>query len=252
MYHGILPRGSANGFSVSRRAYEVQLEMFCSHMQAIGHRLGAPPWTFSDPDYMSGRETKWALTFDDGLDSVLPAVEYLDSVGWRAHFLIVSGSIGRPGFLTADEIRSIRARGHVIGSHSFSHPDHMAKLPYQTLLEEWRRSAAEIADVLGEPVRVAGVPHGSFAPRVASAAADAGIELLFTSEPVRHVGHARDCVVVGRYAIRHSTSPQTAAALAAGDHTACIPQYSAWTAKKAARGLLGKSYPAIRDVLFKS
>jgi len=50
----------------------------------------------------------------------------------------------------------------------------MARCGWGRLIEEWSRSAEILADVLGEPVRVASVPGGAFSRRVA----DRGVRRL--------------------------------------------------------------------------
>src|SRR5437879_9095462 len=123
-------------------------------------------------------------TCNDGRVSAPTAIAWIqDRYGWRAHFLITTDYIGKPAFLNEDQIRALRKSGHVIGTHSGSHPRRMSALGWEELLEEWSRSTKTLSDVLGEPVTVASVPGGCYSRRVAAAAAASGIKALFTSEP---------------------------------------------------------------------
>src|SRR5439155_279734 len=124
------------------------------------------------------------LTFDDGGASAYGCVaDLLEGAGWRGHFFITTDYLGTPGFVGGAQIRELAGRGHVIGTHSCSHPTRMARCSWDRLIGEWSRSAQALAEVLGEPVRVGSVPGGAFARRVAAAAAAAGLTALFTSEP---------------------------------------------------------------------
>src|SRR5204862_350417 len=79
---------------------------------------------------------------------------------WPGHFFIATDLVGTPGFLDWDGIRALVAMGHVVGSHSCSHPDRMADLSWDQLLDEWSRSAAALSSELGQEVSTASVPGG--------------------------------------------------------------------------------------------
>src|SRR6267142_2488563 len=63
------------------------------------------------------------ITFDDGGESYYTAAaDRLEACGRRGHCFVTTDFIGQRGFLTAAQIRELDARGHLIGSHSASHP----------------------------------------------------------------------------------------------------------------------------------
>src|SRR2546425_524193 len=136
-------------------------------------------------------------------------------------------------------------RGHVIGTHSCSHPARMARCSWDRLIDEWSRSAQALADVLGEPVRVASVPGGAYSRRVAGAAAAAGLVALFTSEPTMRCRVVDGCLVVGRYVLRRGAHATVAAALASGARAVRLRQLWLWNLKKVAKAVGGDLYPAL-------
>ena len=75
---------------------------------------------------------------------------------------------------------------------------------------EWSDSRDALEDLLGHPVTVASVPGGYFSAAVANAAADAGLRVLFTSEPTTKVSSHEDCTVIGRFTIRRGHAPDMA------------------------------------------
>jgi peptidoglycan/xylan/chitin deacetylase (PgdA/CDA1 family) len=246
MYHGFHARDEVWQGSPGQRSYSVPLEEFDSHLRAIEQGLGVAPSTCWQLGQDQRPDRSWALTFDDGLESALGASEIVESLGWRAHFFIVTGSVGRPGFMTREQVRDLHARGHIVGSHSVSHPDPMSRLSYAKLLEEWRCSGEALGDVLGQPVRVASVPGGSLSYEVVAASVEAGNEVLFTSEPTSRIYRMQGCLLVGRYAIKNGHGARTAAALAAGKPLACGLQWAGWNTRKAAKRVLGSGYYSLR------
>lgn len=252
MYHGVHADAESIRGSVGRESYSISAADFKRHVRACAQSPGVAPSNCWDLVHGEPPAARWAMTFDDGLDDSPAAAEIVESAGWRGHFFIVTGSIGLPGYMTADQILELRARGHVIGSHSTSHPDPMSDLSYAQLLEEWRGSLEVLSDLLGEPVRVASVPGGSFSSEVAASAAEAGIEILFTSEPISRVYRLQGCTVIGRYAMKRTDSPDTAAALATGRPVACASRWLGWNSRKAARRVLGKRYYPIRTRILES
>src|SRR5690606_32876618 len=133
-------------------------------------------------------------------------------------------------------------RGHVIGSHSASHPERMSWLAPVGQYEEWRRSLERLGSIIGAPVRVASVPNGFYSPAVARSASAAGIQVLFTSEPTVKAAQVDSCLVLGRYSVQARTPAAAAAALLGRSPVDRLKQSYSWTVKKVAKSLAGESY----------
>jgi peptidoglycan/xylan/chitin deacetylase (PgdA/CDA1 family) len=196
-------------------------------------------------------QTPVFLTFDDGaLGSLTCAADELEKKNWRGHFFIISSWIGQAGFMDARQIRELAGRGHVIGSHSCSHPERMANLAWNDLVGEWKESCAVIGDVLGEKVKVASVPNGYYSRAVAESAAEAGIEILFNSEPTQATTLVDGCLVIGRYSILGGDTPALTRRLTS-ERWPRWRQKLLWDAKKAAKIAGGPAYLALRTMLLK-
>jgi len=87
---------------------------------------------------------------------------------------------------------------------------------------------------------------------VAEAAAAAGIEVLFNSEPTSAVERVNGCSVVGRYSIQRGTPAETAARIASGERTPRLRQYLFWNSKKIAKSLGGGYYITVRKSLLRN
>jgi peptidoglycan/xylan/chitin deacetylase (PgdA/CDA1 family) len=255
MYHDVATGDpDASGFLGAGPArYKVSWETFAAQLHRIDQAVNGPPDVAGD--FLGGRygtPSSWSLTFDDGGASGLPIGAELTRRGWRAHFFVTTGRIGSAGFLDASDIQELRRTGHVIGSHSSSHPARMAALSWDELVREWQSSVTALSDLLGEAVRTASVPGGYYARPVALAAARAGIQVLFTSEPVRTPHRVGECLVVGRFAIRRDTTPAQAARAAAGSEAPWLRQYVAWMVLKPLKRLAGRHYERIRRRLLET
>jgi peptidoglycan/xylan/chitin deacetylase (PgdA/CDA1 family) len=246
MYHGLAAEGGPHdGFpGPGASAYSVAPARFAEHLERIVAATGRPPECVD-----ALRPGAWMLTFDDGAASAMEAAEQLARRSWRGHFFIATDLVGSQGFLGWDHVRELARAGHVIGSHSCSHPDRMADCSWDELLDEWSRSAAVLAEALGRTVSTASVPGGLYSPSVGRAAAAAGFTTLFTSLPSRRVGSIDGCRLIGRYAIRRDTSADEAAAAAAGRAVPWARQRTAWELRGAAKRIAGERYEGVRRAL---
>lgn len=191
----------------------------------------------------------FAVTVDDGGVSFYTRVaDRLEALGWRGSCFVTTGCIGRRGFLDRNQIRELHRRGHSIGSHSVSHPNPFASLGAGEMAREWGDSRSALADLLGADVTAASLPGGAYSPRVAAAAADAGFQVLFTSEPETRTREVGGCVVVGRFTVRRGSAPDFAARLALGEPSTRAREWIAWNGKKAAKRALGAAYPRLASL----
>jgi hypothetical protein len=157
--------------------------------------------------------------------------------------------IGQRGFLDARQIRELDARGHVIGTHTASHPARFSACTPTRMFDEWSQSRGILEDILGHAVDVGSVPGGYFSPAVARAAHEAGVRTLFTSEPVTTVELGRECTLVGRFSIRRGDAHDLSRRLVAAGPWARAAAWTSWNAKGLVKPLLGASYIRIADWL---
>jgi peptidoglycan/xylan/chitin deacetylase (PgdA/CDA1 family) len=239
MYHDIVRVRSANPYELDRGAFE-------EHLAAIRNVLGERhPALVTDGDLGSDHLPLF-ITFDDGGESAfLTSAPLLETRGWRGHFFIITRSIGQPGFMTAEQIRDLASRGHEIGSHSASHSQ-IGHLPPERIAEEWRESTERLAEILERPVRTASVPHGDFNRRVATLAARAGIEVLFTSTPAIRPFVIDGCTVYGRFTVQRGTATKQVVAYASGSMPALIRQRVFWELKSFAKAASRPLYDRTR------
>jgi peptidoglycan/xylan/chitin deacetylase (PgdA/CDA1 family) len=249
LYHDVVEPGrdDASGFPGAGSArYKLTTGDFARHLEALARAAIRP---LCEVEGTTSGAGAWLLSFDDGGRSALePTADMLEKHGWRGVFFVTTDRIGTPTFLSAAQIRELRRRGHVIGSHSHSHPERMSWCSPDQLRTEWITSRDTLEEILGEPVRAASVPGGFYSRAVAETAAEAGYKVLFNSEPTTGVRTIDGCLVVGRYTVYRGMSP-TAAARLVTNRTARWRQTVAWNVKKVAKAVGGRAYLALRHHL---
>jgi peptidoglycan/xylan/chitin deacetylase (PgdA/CDA1 family) len=212
-YHEVTDHPSESGFQrAGARPYRLAPRTFDGHLGALGAAASVPELITDIDLARDGRHV--LLTFDDGGKSALRAGDALAARGWKGHFFIVTTLIGQRTFLDSSEIRYLRQCGHVIGSHTHTHPNLFRELADDAMLEEWRVSCDRLAQLLGEPCQAASVPGGDMSARVQRSAAATGARFLFTSEPTVTPAHSDGCWTLGRFMVRTGTSAARVAQLA--------------------------------------
>lgn len=253
LYHDVVPEGrwESSGFEgADADVYKLDCADFRRHLAAIAQSLRHPPTTGPALLARPSTEHPVLITFDDGgVSAALYIADMLEERAWKGHFFVTGCRIGTSGFLDRNQIRDLHQRGHIIGSHSYSHPLRMAHCSAEQLDDEWRRSALVLTDILGEPIQVASVPGGDYSRQVAVAASRAGIKLLFNSEPVTRTQIVEDCLVLGRITVKRGHQPKRSSAIAAGNRQLQIRAYLFWSAKKVAKQLLGRMWLRVRVIL---
>jgi peptidoglycan/xylan/chitin deacetylase (PgdA/CDA1 family) len=253
MYHDVVPPGdwAASGFpGAGADIYKLERDDFARHLAAIKVARPSAPPTLVPGSPLPAPTCPLYLTFDDGGVSAFTEIApLLEQYGWRGHFFITTDRIGTPGFLTAAQLRELDRSGHLIGSHSCSHPLRISACSWDELRREWIESAHVLSEILGKPVSTASIPGGFYSRRVAEAAELAGIRILFTSEPTTRIAILNRCRILGRYGIWRGMPPAVSGAIAAGRRAPRWKQTAWWEFKKLAKKICGNRYLQLRQRL---
>ena len=257
IYHDVVKREDhqQSGFPTPDAAiYKLDPDLFKQHLAAIAGAVSSRPILVteleSNNEGNEGSEHPWMITFDDGgASSHHPIADLLESAGWRGHFFITTDYIGKPGFMSREEVRDLHRRGHKVGTHSCSHPLRFASRPLEEMKREWGESARVLSEILGEPVRIASLPGGQYSRQVAQSAVASGIRIMFTSEPIARTDYVDGCLVIGRYSIQRWMPPAVAAGMASGRLAPRFKQWAWWETKKLIKSAGGESYLKLREIL---
>ena len=118
------------------------------------------------------RPDELAVTFDDGPNPAWTPrlLDVLAQHGVKATFFLLGQFVEREPALA----RSIAGSGHLIGNHSWSHPN-LSLTPARRVREELLRTRDMLEQITGKPVRFFRPPFGARRPYVLRAARELGM-----------------------------------------------------------------------------
>jgi peptidoglycan/xylan/chitin deacetylase (PgdA/CDA1 family) len=176
MYHYI--RVNPNPYDRLGYNLSVTPADFATQMDWLA-RNGYHPITFAElHGYLNGQKglpsRPVILTFDDGYaDFYTTALPVLRAHDFNAVAYVVSGFVGRPGYMTAAQVVEADRSGIEIGAHTVDHAD-LAKQSPDGLRYQLTVSKNSLEQLLGHPVLSLCYPSGKFNSTVAAAAENAG------------------------------------------------------------------------------
>ncbi|WP_205504470.1 polysaccharide deacetylase family protein [Rufibacter psychrotolerans] len=104
------------------------------------------------------------LTFDDTkLDQYTVAKPELDKYGFKAVFFIMTVSIGRPNYMTKEQIKELSDAGHVIGSHTYDHHN-VKKYQEKDWVTQIEKPTKQLEAITGKPIEYFAYPFGLWRP----------------------------------------------------------------------------------------
>ncbi len=257
LYHDVIENGNfqESGFNgVGPDSYKLDLENFTQHIEKVATELEGGDRQlqgFLNSPSESQADIK-LITFDDGGVSFLTTIApLLEKYNLRGVFFISTKYIGTAGFLTIQQVKELKNRGHIIGSHSHSHPKIISNLSYDQLIEEWKTSKKLLEEIIDDQVDTASVPGGYFSESVARSAEECGYKILFTSEPSNDLVVNENCYIVGRYSIKKEDNAEKAEKIIKHHLLFFIKEYVFWNGKKIVKRFLGTYYLKLREKLLK-
>jgi len=158
LYHDVVadvcqPAAGPRRFAVHNRSFEEQLDLIkdcgyhgCSIATALTTVMERP----------------LAISFDDGdLGQFTAAFPALVARGMTATFFVTTSWVGKPGYMTWDQLREMKCAGMSVQSHTRTHP-FLSELDAQALRQELRESKAELDDALEQATDMLALPGGDF------------------------------------------------------------------------------------------
>lgn len=147
------------------------------------------------------------FTFDDGGESFYYVIaKLLENYNRKGVFFISTSYIGSEFFLSEEQIRELDRRGHIIASHSHTHPNKISSLSREECVNEWKESKLVLENILGHNVNVASVPGGAVSDMVIDCMIEAGFQTIYTSEPTLKIVRKGNATICGRYGIKKETT----------------------------------------------
>lgn len=196
MYHRVELSDRGSGVYVRPENFEKQMEFLKVHRYHVmpletlvrelkaGHRI--PPRSV-------------AITFDDGtLDNIKNAFPVLKKMGFPAVVFMITENIGRPGWLSEEDLKILDEGGVSIGSHTLSHA-FLPELSFSQVQEEIAGSKKILEGILGHEVALFSYPAGGVTPQIRELVEKAGYVGAVTTNygKERHNPYALHRIKVG-------------------------------------------------------
>ena len=100
------------------------------------------------------------LTFDDTrLDQFTTALPELNKNGFKGVFFIMTVSLGKPGYMSKEQVKQLSDEGHLIGSHTYDHQN-VKKYVEKDWEEQIAKPSKQLQAITGKPIEYFAYPFG--------------------------------------------------------------------------------------------
>jgi peptidoglycan/xylan/chitin deacetylase (PgdA/CDA1 family) len=149
------------------------------------------------------------LTVDDAgkgnYEYMLPAFE---KYGLKATIFVPTQFISKGGntstYMTSQQIREFSDLGHIIGSHSHSHPANISLLSKSAINHEWQKSKQILEDITGKEVLSCSIPGGFYSNNQWKILNNLGYTKVFNSVPTYRIYSEKQMELFGRFSIERN------------------------------------------------
>lgn len=253
MYHDVLTELDVSGdtfksvppYGVDARAFEEQLKLLADS--------GYKSILFEELESVLPNQKYVILTFDDGLAGNFKlALPILKKYGFRAVFYVIAGSVGKPGYMTWDELKTLSGSGMSVQSHTLNH-ESLETLSMDTVNHELRESRKIIEKKLGSTVNSISFPHGSYNARIIKAAFDNGYTFICTSDMVVNSDFSAKPAVFGRIAVKWTLDIRQFAKLISFNRYIFLKHRTIKNSKTLIRSMLGiRNYGRLYHLFYRT
>ena len=229
MYHDILTRSDkSSGFQNDNAfQYKVEDSAFEEQVKAL-----------------QGKDV--TFTFDDGgVSFITKAAPILEKYGRKGVFFISTKFIGTPGFLTSEQVKELADRGHIVGSHSHTHPEIFTQLKKDEIRNEWKKSFDILSGILGMNDMPLSIPNGYASKMIMEEAVKVGYTDIYTSEPTTKIHQFQKHNVIGRYVVHDGMTTQDVLRIVESKSTR-MKMAVKWSVLNIVKAVLGSSYDVFK------
>jgi peptidoglycan/xylan/chitin deacetylase (PgdA/CDA1 family) len=193
--------------SKTARDYIVPIDQFRAQMKLLadsGYQTILPDQLF---DYLAYGapipEKSVMLTFDDNdLDQYTAAYPELQKYGFKGVFFIMTVTMGKPRYMSREQIREISDAGHVIGSHTWDHKN-VKKYEDADWAVQIEKPSKQLEEITGKKIEYFAYPFGLWKPEVIPGLKDRGMKAAFqlasARDPADPLHTVRRIIVPGQW-----------------------------------------------------
>ena len=154
--------------SKSARDYIVPVANFQSQMKMLrdsGYHTITPDQLYAYLTTGAALPSKPVLlTFDDtDLDQYTIGLPELNKYGFKATYFIMTVSLGRPHYMSKEQVKALSDAGHTIGSHTWDHHN-VKQYQGQDWVTQIEKPTKQLEAITGKPIHYFAYPFGLWNP----------------------------------------------------------------------------------------
>jgi peptidoglycan/xylan/chitin deacetylase (PgdA/CDA1 family) len=164
-YHHIREAGQP---SKSSAGYEVTADLFKAQMKILadsGYHSILPDQLYNYLVYgASLPEKPFMITYDDTDEEQFSiAKKEMDKYGFKGVYFLMTISIGKPRYMSKEQIKQLADEGHAVECHTWDHhrTDRYTGNDWEIQLDKPKKT---IEDITGKPVKYFAYPFGVWSP----------------------------------------------------------------------------------------
>ncbi|WGQ12600.1 polysaccharide deacetylase family protein [Pedobacter gandavensis] len=154
--------------SKAAKDYIIPIATFKDHMKMLadsGYHTILPDQLY---DYLNNGTALPSkpimLTFDDtDLDQFTIAAPEMKKYGFKGVFFVMTVSLGRPNYMSRDQVKQLSDMGHVIGSHTWDHHN-VKKYQGQDWVTQIEKPTKTLEEITGKKIQHFAYPFGLWNP----------------------------------------------------------------------------------------
>lgn len=154
--------------SKAAKDYIIPIATFKDHMKMLadsGYHTILPDQLY---DYLNNGTALPSkpimLTFDDtDLDQFTIAAPEMKKYGFKGVFFVMTVSLGRPNYMSREQVKQLSDMGHVIGSHTWDHHN-VKKYQGQDWVTQIEKPTKTLEEITGKKIQHFAYPFGLWNP----------------------------------------------------------------------------------------
>ncbi|HLP35566.1 polysaccharide deacetylase family protein [Lacibacter sp.] len=146
------------------------------------------------------------ISFDDAhLEHYTLAFPVLEQYKFKAVFFVMTVCIDKNGFLSESQIADLSKRGHVIGAHTWDHPN-MTKLTMTKWDTEVVKPKGKLESIINKPVTCFAFPYGAWNEQLLQKLHESGFATAFQLQG--KLSNKYPLLTMRRMMVSGNTSPE--------------------------------------------
>lgn len=163
---------------------------------------------------ITGHKHQVMICFDDGFRGLWDNRDYFIDNNIMPTVFIAVNLIGKEGYLTLDEIKSLANSGFRFQAHGWKHSD-LTAFSDMELKRELFDAKHKLEELTGLNITEICFPQGYYSDKVVEYSESYGYTLMYTSDPKPHAKRIKDNLL-SRYLVQHASPTQLKAILRGG------------------------------------